>query len=45
MDLGWSKTFRRRACADGTEPVNIAKSYRAAARPLDHVPVTATIEL
>ena len=33
------------ALADRVARVDIAKNYRAAARPSDHVPVTATIEL
>jgi exodeoxyribonuclease-3 len=31
--------------ADRVAGVNIARTYRAAARPSDHVPVTATLEL
>src|SRR6202167_157374 len=31
--------------ADRVSGINIAKNYRAAARPSDHVPVTATLEL
>jgi exodeoxyribonuclease III len=33
------------ALADRVSRVDIAKNYRAAARPSDHVPVTATIEV
>jgi exodeoxyribonuclease-3 len=31
--------------ADRVAGIEIAKAYRGAARPSDHVPVTATIEL
>jgi exonuclease III len=31
--------------ADRVAGISIAKAYRAAARPSDHVPVTATLEL
>jgi len=30
--------------ADRVSAIDIAKSYRGAARPSDHVPVTTTIE-
>jgi exodeoxyribonuclease-3 len=33
------------ALADRVSTIDIAKSYRGAARPSDHVPVTATVEL
>jgi exodeoxyribonuclease-3 len=33
------------ALADRVASIKIAKDYRGAARPSDHVPVTATIEL
>jgi exodeoxyribonuclease-3 len=33
------------ALADRVSAIKIAKAYRGAARPSDHVPVTATIEL
>jgi exodeoxyribonuclease-3 len=32
------------ALADRVSKINIAKGYRGAVRPSDHVPVTATIE-
>jgi exonuclease III len=31
--------------ADRVGAINIAKTYRGTARPSDHVPVTATLEL
>jgi exodeoxyribonuclease-3 len=33
------------ALADRVAAIKIAKDYRGAARPSDHVPVTATLEL
>jgi len=33
------------ALADRVSAINIAKEYRGAKRPSDHVPVTATIEI
>jgi exodeoxyribonuclease-3 len=33
------------AIADRVSKIRIAKDYRGAERPSDHVPVTATIEL
>jgi exodeoxyribonuclease-3 len=33
------------ALADRVSKIKIAKDYRGAARPSDHVPVTATVEI
>jgi exodeoxyribonuclease III len=41
LDHVWSS----QALADRISAIDIAKNYRGAARPSDHVPVTATIEL
>jgi exodeoxyribonuclease-3 len=41
LDHIWSSD----ALADRISTIDIAKNYRGAARPSDHVPVTATIEL
>jgi exodeoxyribonuclease-3 len=41
LDHVWSS----HALADRVSKIEIAKTYRGAARPSDHVPVTATIEL
>jgi exodeoxyribonuclease-3 len=41
LDHIWSST----ALADRVSGIDIARNYRAASRPSDHVPVTATIEL
>jgi exodeoxyribonuclease III len=41
LDHIWSSD----AIADRISTIDIAKNFRGAARPSDHVPVTATIEL
>jgi exodeoxyribonuclease-3 len=41
LDHVWSSD----AIADRISTIDIAKNYRGAARPSDHVPVTATIEV
>jgi exodeoxyribonuclease III len=41
LDQVWSS----HALADRVSKIEIAKNYRGAARPSDHVPVTATVEL
>jgi exodeoxyribonuclease-3 len=41
LDHIWSSD----ALADRVTAIDIAKNYRGAARPSDHVPVTATVEI
>jgi exodeoxyribonuclease III len=41
LDHVWTST----ALADRVSAIKIAKDYRGAARPSDHVPVTATVEI